>query len=209
MKEIVYIAVDVEADGNTPGLNSMLSLGAVALDRGGTVLSEFSVNVEPLECAEPDEETMAFWAKFPEAYAATQVNPVPAEDAMEGFASWFERFENPQFVFYPPKFDALYVYWYLQVFVERMNYTTSPDMFDTQTLVSTLLRVDDISLTKKKYWPNRWKKRRNRHVHVALDDAREQGAEFIKILNESLHGEANRRETVGEMYVRKGLVKND
>ena len=63
---------------------------------------------------------------------------------METFTQWFEKFDHCEFVFYPPKFDALFVYWYLQTFVDRMTFKTTPDMFDTKTLAALLLNVDSV-----------------------------------------------------------------
>lgn len=188
MTNTTYISIDIEANGDVPGKYSMLSLGAAAYDRSGTVLTTFEQNFETLPGAIENPDTMAFWARFPTAYEATRRNLVSAQVGMELFTLWFERLENPVFVFYPPKFDAMFVYWYLQTYVDRMNFISSPDMFDTKTLAAILLRVDNLKEASKKHWPKRWKNKKLRHNHVALDDALEQGEQFIKILNEALHG---------------------
>ena len=43
---IVYIVCDIEADGPIPGPYSMISLGAVAIDKLGTKYGEFEINLE-------------------------------------------------------------------------------------------------------------------------------------------------------------------
>ena len=42
----IYVSIDIESDGPVPGLNSMLSLGAVAFDPVGKVLSKFQRNMK-------------------------------------------------------------------------------------------------------------------------------------------------------------------
>jgi hypothetical protein len=192
MKKMTYISVDIEATGDTPGKFSMISLGAAAYDINGALLDTFAVNVQELEGSTRDDSTMAFWSLNKAAYEATFVDRKPAVEAMEMFTQWFEKFDHCEFVFYPPKFDALFVYWYLQTFVDRMTFLTTPDMFDTKTLAAALLKVDNVRRASKRDWPNRWKNKKLRHNHFALDDAIEQGQQFVKILRETLYGEGGR-----------------
>lgn len=188
MIKTTYISVDIEAVGDVPGKYSMISLGAAAYDIWGRVIDTFAVNVQELEGATCNPDTMNFWSKNPAAYEATFIDRKPPEEAMEMFTQWFEKFDHCEFVFYPPKFDAMFVYWYLQTFVDRMTFKTSPDMFDTKTLAATLLKVDNVRQANKRDWPKRWKNKKLRHNHLALDDAIEQGEQFIKLLRESLYG---------------------
>jgi len=189
MKKSTYISVDIEAVGDVPGKYSMISLGAAAYNLRGELVDTFTVNVQELEGATQDPATMAFWERNRAAYEATFVDRKPAEEAMEAFAQWIEKQSNPVFVFYPPKFDAMFVYWYLQTFVERMTFMTTPDMFDTKTLAAALLKADNVRKASKRDWPKRWKNKKLRHNHLALDDAKEQGEQFVKILRETLYGE--------------------
>ena len=71
-----YVSIDIEADGPAPGLNSMLSLGAVAFTSDGALVDTFSANLEARE----DPKTMRWWAKQPEAWAAcrTQIRDPPS-----------------------------------------------------------------------------------------------------------------------------------
>jgi hypothetical protein len=189
MSKTIYISVDIESVGDVPGKFSLISLGAAAYNIYGTLLDTFMVNVQELEGAIQDPATMSFWALNRAAYEATLVDRKPAEEAMESFTQWFEKLENPVFVFCPSKFDAMFVYWYLQTFVDRMTFKTTPDMFDTKTLAAALLKVDNVREASKRNWPKRWKNKKLRHSHLALDDAIEQGQQFIKILREVLYGE--------------------
>ena len=185
IRKEIFISVDVEADGPIPGTYSMLSLGAVAINEDGVVLGEFEVNLNRLPYAREDAKTMKFWDEFPEAYQATRVNTVDPKIGMERFVTWFEQFQNPVFVFFPAKFDAPMVYWYLINFVERMDFMTTPDMYDIKTFAAATLKSTIYDASKAK-WPKRWKNNKRRHTHVAVEDAAEQGEQFIKIRNERM-----------------------
>jgi hypothetical protein len=190
-----YISIDIESVGDVPGKYSLISLGAAAFDIQGTLIDTFSVNVNELKGAIQDPATMRFWAENKEAYEATLVDRKDADEAMEMFTRWFEQFDLPVFVFYPSKFDALFVYWYLQTFVDRMTFMTTPDMFDTKTLAAALLKVDNVRYASKRAWPKRWKDKKHRHDHLAVNDAVEQGKQFIKILSETLGTGLNKEMT--------------
>lgn len=206
MEKSTYISVDIEAVGDVPGKYSMIALGAAAYNLRSELLGTFSVNVQELEGAIRDPSTMAFWEKNKWAYEQTFVDRKPAAEAMEMFTQWFEVLENPVFVFYPPKFDAMFVYWYLQTFVDRMTFRTTPDMFDTKSLAAALLRVDNVKGASKRDWPKRWKNKKLRHTHLAVDDAKEQGEQFVKILRETLFGEGGQPPSpLSEFYTQEEL----
>ena len=40
----IYVVIDVEFDGPQPGLNSMISLGAVAINKNGVNFGDFEIN---------------------------------------------------------------------------------------------------------------------------------------------------------------------
>jgi hypothetical protein len=69
MREI-YLSTDVETDGPIPGDYSMLSLGSAAYLPDKTLLDTFEVNLEALPQAKSDPETMEWWSRQPEAWAA-------------------------------------------------------------------------------------------------------------------------------------------
>jgi len=177
-----YISIDVEALGPTPGINSMVSLGAAALNREGTVIDTFSANLNELPTAVRDEATMRFWRENPIAYMKTQENPIPAGEAMESFVAWYEALENPVFVFMPQKFDGLFIYWYLGAFANR-TFATTPDAIDVKTMAMVALGQENPRFASKRDWPKKWKNKKITHNHVAVDDAVEQGEQFIKVLN--------------------------
>ena len=178
-----YISVDVETTGPVPGLFSMISLGAAAFNREAQLLDKLFINFEELPWSKQDPSTMNFWSENPIAYFRTKENPVKAEVGMKQFHDWYTKFENPVFVFMPEKFDGLFVYWYLQTFVEGLGFVNTPDAIDVKTVAMLALGAENPRFAGKKWWPKKWKNKAIKHNHVAVDDAVEQGEQFMKILN--------------------------
>lgn len=180
----LYFSVDIETDGPIPGQNSMLSLGAVALDEVGNEVSTFTVNFAELKGAVRDEGTMKWWASQPAAVVeAARSNPQDPENAIKDFDHWVrmlagEREAKPVFVGYPAGFDFTWTYWYLVKFAGGSPFSFSA--VDIKTLGMAVLGCGYRDVSKKTLKP--FKPKDLRHTHVALDDAREQGQLFINLL---------------------------
>ena len=52
----IYVVTDIEADGPTPGRNSMLSFASVAVTAGLEIADDFEAVLAPLEGAAPDPD---------------------------------------------------------------------------------------------------------------------------------------------------------
>ncbi len=204
-KTETYVSTDIEANGPVPGPHSMWSLGAVARDPKGVVLGRFSVNLEDLPNAEPDPETMAFWARNPEALAAARKDPVPPGEAMTRFATWLRGLPGKVvFAGYPATYDFLFVYWYYWVFVEEMP-PFSFSGLDIKTLAMALLRLPYRQSTKKNF-PLRWTEGLPPHTHEAAGDADEQGEILARMLAE-LHA-PHARLTQEEVILVRRLLRD-
>jgi hypothetical protein len=177
-----YISVDIETDGNLPGVNSLLSMGAAAFTLEDGMVGTWEGNFDKLPGAIEDLDTMRFWAEWPDAYAATRVNTLHPQSAMIDFVNWFEQFDNPVFVFYPTKFDGLWLYYFLYRFV-GMNFVDSPDCIDIKTYALCFLNETSPTKAGKRDWPKRWKSKK-RHKHIAVSDAIEQGESFMTMLKD-------------------------
>ncbi len=178
----IYVSVDIEADGPIPGPHSMLSLGAVALKGTGEEVGEFSANLETLPEASADPTTAAWWAKFPEAWAACRQAPQPPAEVMTRFADWLEALPGtPIFVAWPATWDFMWIYWYLIRFTGRRPF--SEHGVDMRSYAMGMRRAD-FRHTGKHYLPRRWFPAQA-HTHVALEDAREQGLLFINMMREN------------------------
>ena len=182
-KPEIYVSTDIETDGPIPGVNSMLSFASAAYDQKGQQRGVFTANLETLPDAKPHARTMAWWEDQPRAWAACRENPQPPEQAMETYVAWVESLPGrPVFVAYPLLFDMMFVHWYLMRFVGRSPFSHSG--IDIKTMAYVAMGTTAYREATKRNMPARWKDRKARHSHVALDDAREQGALFLKIRKE-------------------------
>jgi len=183
-KEEVFVSVDIEADGPIPGPYSMLSLGAAAFARDGTLLGTYSANLETLPGAGQDPETMRWWGGQKEAWAACRKDLQDPKKAMGEFVHWVKALDGtPVFVGYPAGFDFTFVYWYIVYFGHESPFSFSA--LDIKTYAMALLKTPYRGTVKKKM-PRRWFTGRAKHKHLALMDAIEQGELFISMLNENL-----------------------
>lgn len=183
MGKEIYISTDVESDGPIPGMNSMLSFASVALTDAGDVISTFERNLETLEGAKPDNETMKWWQTQPAAWAAHRKDIVPAPHAMADYIAWVTELPGtPVFVAYPAGYDFMFMYWYMMRYVGSSPFSFSA--IDVKTFAMCLLKRDFRKTTKDKF-PAKWFDNRFKHTHTAIDDAMEQGLMFINMLKES------------------------
>ena len=181
MREI-YVSTDVETDGPIPGPHSMLSLGSAAYTADKQRLSMFSANLETLPGASAHPETAAWWLTQPDAWAACRTDLQDPHDAMHAYLVWLRALPGkPVFVAYPAGFDFTFMHWYLVRFTGESPFSHSA--LDVKSFAMALLgtRFRD---TAKQRMPRAWFGPQ-RHTHVALDDAREQGALFMGMLRES------------------------
>src|SRR5574343_578039 len=184
MKEI-YVSVDIESDGPIPSEYSMLSFGAASFSEDGKLLGTFERNLETLDGAKQNPETMEWWSTQPEAWEACRKNLVHPKSAMLEFTSWVEGLEKQYgakavFLAYPAGFDFTFVYWYLIKFVGYSVFSFSA--LDIKSYAMARLGTSFRETTKRNF-PKRWKSKK-RHNHIALDDAIGQGELFLNILQE-------------------------
>jgi DNA polymerase III alpha subunit (gram-positive type) len=178
----VYISCDIESDGPIPGDYSMLSLGAAAFTSEGKLLSTFSVNLKTLPGASVCPDTMKWWASNQEAYDATRQDTHDPQQAMEQFVNWVNKLGGkPVFVGYPAGFDFLFIYWYMKHFGLESPFSFSA--LDIKTYAMCMLKLDYRQSTKKNM-PKHWFPK-EKHTHVAVDDAIEQGKLFCNMLKEN------------------------
>ena len=182
-KPETYVSTDIEANGPIPGSYSMWSLGAAAYNQDGVLISTFAANLEDLPGTTGDPDTMAWWAKQPEALAEARRDARPPEVAMGKFAVWLEQLPGDLvFAGYPAAYDFLFVYWYYWKFLGRKP-PFSHSALDVKTLAMALLRCSYKRATKQN-WPARWSEGLPAHDHVAVNDAVEQGAQLCRMLAE-------------------------
>jgi hypothetical protein len=178
----IYVSTDVETDGPIPGPHSMLSFASAAYRADKTLVGTFTANLEMLPGAAGHPNTMEWWGRHPEAWAAARTNPEDPAAALGRYRDWLEALPGrPVFVAYPAGFDFLFVYWYLIRFTGDSPFSFSA--LDIKTYAMALLRVGYRDAVKRNM-PARWFDKLP-HTHTALDDALEQGALFCNMLAEN------------------------
>lgn len=189
MTKEIYFSIDMEADGPCPGLNSMLSLGAVAMSEQSGVLGEFYMNLQLLPEAQPHALTQAnFWDKFPHMYEITRQDPQPPEVVMDAFRSWIRSWGGtPVAVAFPAGFDFSWLWYYLNRFGGDCPFSHS--CIDMKTLAWCVMGGNYRHATKRR-WPSHWFHPTIKHNHHALQDAQEQGHTFRAMLQDlrRMHG---------------------
>jgi len=175
----IYVSTDVEADGPIPGPYSMLSFGSAAFLPDKTMISTFTVNLETLPGGAQDPGTMAWWLKQKAAWEACRMNLETPEVGMKNYVAWLKQLPGkPVFVGYPAGFDFMFIYWYLIKFAGESPFSFSA--LDIKTYAMAILKTP-FRKTVKKEMPKEWFSE-NKHSHIALDDAIEQGVLFCNML---------------------------
>lgn len=185
----MYVSTDIETDGPTPGLNSMLSLGSVVYDGNKEAISSFSANLETLPEASPHPVTWRWWQTQPEAWAACRRDPEPPAEAMDRYLDWLSGLPgHPVFVAYPATFDFAFVAYYLMRFTGENPFGFAG--LDIKSYAMALTGEAFRNTTRDRLPTDLFDDLP--HTHIALDDAREQGALFCNLLawRESLFGQA-------------------
>jgi hypothetical protein len=175
----IYVSTDVEADGPIPGRNSMLSFASAAYRADKTLVGTFEANLEVLSEATPDPKTMDWWRTQPDAWAACRTNLRPPAEAMQAYVAWVKALPGkPVFVGYPVAYDFMFVYWYLIAFAGESPFSHSA--LDIKSFAMAVMGTPYRDSTKRNM-PKAWFDPIP-HTHVALDDAKGQGALFCNML---------------------------
>ena len=186
----IYVSVDIEADGPIPGPHSMLSIGAVAYDQKGNEMGQYTVNLETLAGAEAHPRMAEWWKQFPEAWEACRQNTQPPEEAIPQFSDWIETLPGtPIFVAWPATWDFMWIYWYLLRFADKRPF--SEHGIDMRSYAMGM-RKRQFRECSKNFLPKRWFSDLP-HNHIALDDAREQGELFVRMMLENTRSEDEER----------------
>jgi hypothetical protein len=182
----IYVSTDVEADGPIPGPNSMLSFASAVYRGDKSLVGTFEANLELLPGAAGDPKTMDWWRGQPEAWAACRASPRDPAVVMPEYVRWLKALPGkPVFVGYPAAYDFLFVYWYLIRFAGESPFSHSA--LDIKTYAMAVLGTDYRESVKRNM-PAAWFDKLP-HTHVALDDAKGQGALFCNMLAARRRGE--------------------
>ena len=157
----------------------MLSFASAAYRADKTLVGTFEANLTTLPGAAGDPKTMAWWNGQPAAWAVCRTNPREPAAAMRDYVAWLKALPGkPVFVGYPVAYDFMFVYWYLMRFAGESPFSHSA--LDIKTFAMAVLGTKYRESTKRNM-PSAWFDDLP-HTHVALDDAKGQGALFCNML---------------------------
>lgn len=177
--EEIYVSVDCEFDGPTPGTYSMLSLGAVAFLADGTEHSRFSVNLKTLPGASTHPVQMNWWKKHPEAWQETRKNPIEPAKATRMFIEYVKDLPGfPIFVAYPLSVDWMFCYWYMMNLCGECPFQYS-NAVDINSYALGILGVDFTQVCEEVV-PDEWGLEEIM-AHIAVNDAYVQGMMYFAI----------------------------
>ena len=192
-KSELYFSCDIEADGPIPGEYSMLSFGVAVFstekdgfgNRDSKLIAQYEANLDLLPGAKQDPDTTAWWAQSRNqaAWEACRKDTRPAEVVMPEFVAWVKPIcgdqHVPVFVAYPAGFDHPFIRHYSLVYAGEDPFGFSA--VDIKTFAMALLNTSFRETVKKRF-PKEWLPP-NKHEHVALADAIEQGHMFMSMLD--------------------------
>lgn len=190
IKKEVFVSMDVESDGPFPGLHSMLSVGYAAFtDDQLEPVSTFTRNLDFIEGATQDPNTMAWWNSTPALrmlYAETRENTIPGEQFVQDWIDWRNANFPPNewdmaIVCMPLTYDWKFPDYYFCRYNGHNPLGFSRGI-DLKSYAYARLGTRWVKTTKKKM-PKRWFSDLP-HTHNALDDAVEQGHLFMNMRRE-------------------------
>lgn len=184
MSSDTIISIDLETTGLVPGVHSILSLGAVSyIDR-----KEHSSFYQKIDEAlfYRDPAAMKFWEKHPDQYLEARKDPKDPFIVMGDFSKWVEKQPKPRILAAnPAAADAGFLWYYLHTFCESGTIEKlfgRQRVLDIRSILSVVLNKD-YSKSDRDAIPDSWSDGFKIN-HVAIDDAREQGAVLMHALKE-------------------------
>ena len=192
----IYVVCDIEADGPIPGPHSMISFGAVAVDKSGKNYGEFEINLQSLKNASPHPATIKWFNDHaPEALEYTKHNKILPQEAMNKFGDWLLALPIPRIMTaHPGSTDFMWLNWYIQNFLQhRLEQPpfTMP-FFDKMGQSAFCIKSYATAVLKKNFrdiqrgWYPKNMHDNTKHTHKAIDDAREYAELLVKLLNTNL-----------------------
>lgn len=173
-KGLVYIVVDIEANGPAPGIHSMLSIAAVAT----TAMQEkgsFYRKMLPLEGTIADPDTETWWQSHPDALQEVNTDQEPADDVVQAFVAWVDSMSpEPIFVASPLALDYTFISWYLHNLVRKNPFIGEKNSFrtlDLRSLITGKFNIDFPRSTRHLF-PAELTIGMPEHSHKAIDDAK-------------------------------------
>jgi hypothetical protein len=183
----LYLSFDIEADGPSPSVNSMVSIGIYGFDGTGNEVVSYQRNIVPPENRIVDIPTKErFWDKNPEALKFVQTNQVSAEKCMSEIAELYKKYKDDNYkivwVARPSAFD----WQWLNCYYNEFGPDDKPNIGFSASCISTAFwiycRQNNLSKDEQKELWNELKGEEE-VTHNPLDDARCQAKIMIELMN--------------------------
>ncbi|OGG54534.1 hypothetical protein A3C20_04370 [Candidatus Kaiserbacteria bacterium RIFCSPHIGHO2_02_FULL_55_25] len=169
----IFIVIDIEADGPSVGLNSMLSLAAVATTEKEEV-SRFYRKLATLPNASADPTVTEWWKRHQEAWKEATTDSQPPKHVMTEFYNWVtELGREAIFVSNPVSLDYTFVSWYLSRFASANPFKNEKNSIRSLDIKSYVAGKFGFTFdnSRRIHWPKELTKDMPEHTHNALDDA--------------------------------------
>lgn len=191
IQEEVFFSLDIETDGQVPGLNSMRSIGMVAFTAEHIPLGEFHANLQPWPGAKPDIKTIEWWLETDEKLAMwTRINNDKVrdpEDAMFDCLAFIDMWVDktgfrPVCVCSPAGFDYSFFRWYA-IATQKQDSPFGHRCLDIRSYVMGMYGRPYLQSGNQTLPPEILTDLPI--THDALDDARKQAHIFFNLLQEN------------------------
>lgn len=184
---MLYFSFDIEADGPSPSINSMLGFALVVMDQDGDVKGSFERNIFPLEDHTADPDTIT-WFTSPgniDAYNYLKTNQVTAHEFVSDLVTFIGQFgdQPKKWVAAPAAYDWQWLSYYYHAF-----YPAATDFvklaFKAECISSYFNAYSVINKLDREQSSQLWKTLAggHQHTHKAMDDASEQGFIFVGLM---------------------------
>lgn len=189
----LYLSFDIEADGPSPYMNNMLSLGICGLLVDGTEKYSYIQNIKPLPNHVSNTDTMTeFWAKNTELWNSVNENQIDCISAMSKLATELFMLKhngyNIIWVAMPSAYDWQWLNYYWQYALENgAIYPANIKLGFKASCISSSWQIYCDTRNMSKSESNQlWDKYYgvNPNKHNAYYDAKHQCLVYIGLLNE-------------------------
>lgn len=134
----VFLSLDIEADGPSPALNNMRSIGIVAFDQTGKEIWRLQRNLKPLKNHTEEKKCMEeFWNVRPELWKFVNSHAIEPLTLIEELEIILTENPNVTWICYPAAYDWQWLNYYYCLLKSRR----APDVGHTARCIRTMLHV--------------------------------------------------------------------
>lgn len=141
-KPRVYFSFDVEADGPSPALNSMVSFGCVVFNDQGKEVDRMQMNIKPEAGKVVDKRCKEeFWDKHSEILAFVQTNPQEPKNFALAIAAIYAKWRLTHKIVWVAKPAAYDWQWLNAYYCRYFEDDVMPNIGHSATCIRTMLEM--------------------------------------------------------------------